>query len=551
MSDVSLTAATNDVLVVGAGPVGLALTNDLIRRGIGCRLIDSAPHATQKTKAVGVMPRTLELLAKMGVAKPAIERGLKAAIFCPYSDGKRLTRIDFGEHLLDSPYPYVLMLPQHQTEELLTEHLHRQGGAIEWRTELISLTQDEQGVEALLRHADGREERVRTAFLVGCDGAHSTVRHLLGLPFSGEAFEQSFAVGNVRLDWDLPYDEIFAFVHRGSFIAYFPMVHRRCRVVIAYELDKAPTGDVTLEEIQSMIDTCGPLGARASDPADLTRFHVNQRRAEHYRRGRIFLAGDAAHIHSPIGAQGMNTGMQDAFNLAWKLALMVKGQASAQLLHSYEAEREQVGEALLHGTGRATRLVLTHHPLLVALRNRLAPLYFSAAPGALHRLAEALSEISIAYPHSPIVRDVRDNKGALQAGDRAPDGLVRTSEEAELLSLFELVNSPRSILLVFTGQQEATTVEQQWREIEALLAEGYEQIIEAYLITKQAVARSKQEAGRILQDVTGELHQRYGTEHGGLLLVRPDGYIGFWGPFGATEALRTYVQELFVSGKDD
>ncbi len=547
----SLTHTTTDILIVGAGPVGLALTNDLARRGIDCRLIDSAPSATQKTKAVGVMPRTLELLAKMEVAKPAIQRGLKAAIFCPYSDGKRLTRIDFGEHLLDSPYPYVLMLPQHETEQVLTEHLQSQGRTIEWKTELINATQDEQGVQAELRLASGQDERVQARFLVGCDGAHSTVRHLLGLQFVGESFEQSFAVGNVRLNWELPYDEIFAFVHRGSFIAYFPMVNRRCRVVIAYELNKAPTGDVTLEEIQHMIDICGPVGARASDPADLTRFHVNQRRAEHYRVSRIFLAGDAAHIHSPIGAQGMNTGIQDALNLAWKLALMVKDQASPLLLESYEVEREQVGEALLRGTGRATRMVLTHNPLLVALRNALAPLYFSSLPGTLHRLAEALSEISIAYPHSPIVRDERDKKGTLQAGDRAPNGLVRTREGSEPLPIFEILKSPQSLLLIFTGQQEASTVEQQWREIEALLTEGYEQMIEAYLITKQAGAGTEQEANRILQDVTGELHQRYEAEQGGLLLVRPDGYIGFWGPFGATEALHTYVQELFVLGEDD
>ncbi|HZR43599.1 MAG TPA: FAD-dependent monooxygenase [Ktedonobacteraceae bacterium] len=543
----SLTDTNTNVLVVGAGPVGLALANELVRHGIDCRLIDSAPHATQKTKAVGVMPRTQELFAKMGVVQQAIELGLKAAIFCPYSDGKRLTRIDFREHLLDSPYPYVLMLPQHQTEQVLTEHLQSQGGAIEWQTELINVAQDEQGVQAQIRHADGREEHVQAHYLVGCDGAHSTVRHLLGLNFAGSSFEQSFAVGNVHLDWELPYDEIFAFVHGGSFIAYFPMVNRRCRVVIAYELDKAPPGDVTLEEIQHMIDVCGPVGARASDPADLTRFHVNQRKAEHYARGRIFLAGDAAHIHSPIGAQGMNTGIQDAFNLAWKLALVVKEQASPRLLESYEAEREEVGEALLRGTGRATRIVLTHNPLLVALRNALAPLFFSSLPGTLQRLAQALSEISIAYPHSPIVRDVRDKKGAMQAGDRAPDGQVRTSEGSEPFSIFEILKSPRLILLVFTGQQETTAVDQQWREIDALLTEDYEQTIEAYLITKQGVAGSEQGASRILQDLTGELHQRYETEQGGLLLIRPDGYIGFWGPFGATQVLQAYVQELFVS----
>lgn len=542
MSDLPLTDATNAVLIVGAGPVGLTLANELFRHGVRCRLIDSAPHATQKTKALGIQPRTQELLAKMGVIQTATERGLKSPGFSPYSDGKRLTRIDFGKHLLDSPYPYVLMLPQHETEQLLTEHLLSQGGAIEWQTELISIAQDEQGVDAVLRRPDGQEEHVRVGWLVGCDGAHSAVRHLLDFSFAGTTFEQSFAVGNVQMHWDLPYDEILAFVHRGSFIAYFPMADGRHRVVIAYELDKAPVGDVTLEEIQQVIDVCGPAGARAEAPADLGRFHVNQRRAEHYARGRIFLAGDAAHIHSPIGAQGMNTGMQDAFNLAWKLALVAKGQARQRLLESYKVEREQVGEALLKGTERATRMVLTHNPLLVALRNQFAPLFFSSLPGAMHRLAEALSEISIAYPHSPLSRDQRGKKGTLQAGDRAPNEFVGT----ESPSLFETLTSPRSILLVFPGAQATSVVERQWNEIEKLLAEGYAPMIEAHLVQKQKSSETEQNNGPTLFDDAGKLHRRYDVEQGGLMLIRPDGYIGFWGQFGATEALRAYVQELFI-----
>jgi len=322
-------------LIVGAGPVGLALANDLRRRGISFRIIDSAEHPVQQAKALGIQARTLELFAKMGVARTAIERGLTTSLLSIYSEGKRLIRIDFGKHLLGSPYPYVLQLPQDETEHVLTEHLQSQGGAIEWQKELISVTQDEQGVEAVLRHAAGPEERVRVGFLVGCDGAHSTVRHLLGSQFAGTTFEQSFAVGNVRLAWDLSYEEMFAFLHQGNFIGYFPMADGRHRVVIAYEPDKTPTGEVTLEEIRAAIETCGPAGARASEPAELTRFHINQRRVEHYRVSRIFLAGDAAHIHSPIGGQGMNTGIQDALNLGWKLALTVKGQAWARLLESY------------------------------------------------------------------------------------------------------------------------------------------------------------------------------------------------------------------------
>jgi hypothetical protein len=385
-------------------------------------------------------------------------------------------------------------------------------------------------------------------FLVGCDGAHSTVRHLLGLNFAGTTFEQSFAVGNVRLTWDLSPDEIFAFLHQGNFIGYFPMADGRHRVVIAYEPDKSPTGEVTLEEIQQVINTCGPAGARASEPADLARFHINQRRTEHYRASRVFLAGDAAHIHSPIGAQGMNTGMQDALNLAWKLALTVKGQASARLLESYESEREQVGEALLRTTDLTTRLALTRNPLLLALRDALTPIVFSALPASAHRLAESLAELNIAYPHSPITVDQRDKKGALRAGDRAPNALVRTGEGTEPQALFEVFNSERSILLVLIAQQEAAAVERHWGEIVALLSAGYQEMIEAYLVTGKAISGSDQEARQILHDFTGELHRRYEAEQGGLVLIRPDGYIGFWGPFGATEPLRSYVEALFVPG---
>ncbi|GLV61086.1 oxygenase [Dictyobacter sp. S3.2.2.5] len=546
MSDGSLTAATPDVLIVGAGPVGLALANDLLRRGIRCHIIDKAEHAEQKTKAMTIHVRTLELFAKMGVAHTAIERGLTAAHMNIYSGGKRLIQIDLRTYLLGrTPYPYILLLPQNETEQLLTEHLQCLGGAIAWQEELVGLTQDEEGVETMLRHPDGTVERVRVGFVVGCDGAHSTVRHVLGLQFVGASFERSLAVGNVRMTWDLSSEEIFAFVHQGTFIAYFPIADGRHRVVIAYALGKAPTGDVTLEEIQQVIDASGPAGARASEPVDLARFHVNQRRTERYRASRIFLAGDAAHIHSPVGGQGMNTGIQDALNLSWKLALMVQGQASERLLESYGTEREHVGAALLRGTSLSTRLALMHNSLGVALRDALAPILTSLPPAA-RRLAESMAEINITYRESPITADNRDKKGALRAGDRAPNALVRMCEGAEPRSLFELFNSERSILLLLASQQEAAAVERQWGEIAALLSGGYHEMIEAYLVTRMATPGLKQEGGQILQDATGELHQRYEAEQGGVVLVRPDGYIGFWGPFGATEALRSYIQALFV-----
>jgi 2-polyprenyl-6-methoxyphenol hydroxylase-like FAD-dependent oxidoreductase len=414
---------------------------------------------------------------------------------------------------------------------------------------LIDLTHDERGVEAELRHSDGQVERAQAGWLVGCDGAHSSVRHLLGLQFAGSTLEQSFAsfaVGNLRLDWDLANDEVYAFLHEGNFIGYFPMASGRHRVVIAYAPDKAPTGDVTLEEVQQAIDACGPPGARGVDPTELTRFHINQRRTEHYRVSRVFLAGDAAHIHSPIGAQGMNTGIQDALNLSWKLALAVKGHASARLLESYAAEREQVGDRLLRTTDLTTHLALTRNPLVAALRDALTPVLFASLPIAARRLSQSLAEMNVSYPDSAVSVDRRDHKGVLRAGDRAPDGVVRRHGSAEPQTLFAVLNpSQHSVLLVFTGDREAGAIERQWRNVVTLLSDGYQEVIEAHQVTLNASSGSLQQ---LLHDETGELHKRYAAQQGGMVLIRPDGYIGLFAPFGGTEPLRSYLEGVFVPG---
>jgi 2-polyprenyl-6-methoxyphenol hydroxylase-like FAD-dependent oxidoreductase len=547
VAETSVTAAAVDVLIVGAGPVGLALAGDLRRRGIRCRLIDSAERAVQQTKAVGIQARTLEMLARLGVAQTAIERGLHTSLFSIYSSGKRLIGIDFREHLRGTPYPYVLLLPQNETEQVLTDYVQSLGTSIEWQTELTALTQDEHGVDAVLRHPGEQEEHFRVGWVVGCDGAHSSTRHLLGLQFVGSTMEQSFAtfaVGNIRLEWDLSYEEVFAFLHEGNFIGYFPLANGRHRVVIAYDPHRGPTGDVTLQEIQAAIDTCGPAGAHASEPVDLTRFHINQRRTEHYRSSRVFLAGDAAHIHSPIGAQGMNTGIQDAFNLAWKLALTVNGRGSATLLGSYETEREQVGEALLRATDLTTRLALTRNPILAALRDALTPVVFASLPMAARRLAQSLGEMNVAYAGSPLSVDVRDRKPAPHAGDRAPDGIVRTSEGSS--SLFDLFNRQCSVMLVFTGDQDSAAFGKQWQEIDGLISAGYAGVLEACVVDKRAISRSADVAPGILWDETGEVHERYAADaHGELVLIRADGYIGFRGPSSATAALGSYLRLLF------
>ncbi len=546
MSDVHL---SSNVLIVGAGPTGLTLAHELLRQGVQVRLIDKAPTASQNTKALGVWPRTLELFARTGtgIVEEMLEQGVKTPSFTVWSGGECLVHLDFA-HQLDGAYPFALMIPQTETEALLTRHVELLGGTIERGTELISLTQRKEGVEVILRHADGQEEAVRTDWLIGCDGAHSTVRSLTGVPFVGKTFEQSFVAGNVRMQWDFPPDEAHAFLHHGNTIAFFPMPDAfRYRVVVTYQPGEMPQGEVTLEEIQHDISAYGcPAGARASEPVWLDRFLVDQRKVERYVSGRVILAGDAAHLHTFVGAQGMNTGSQDAFNLAWKLALVVKGQAKVQLLESYGQERGHVSKGLLAATGLAARLATLHQPLLTGVRNFLAP-RLTALPLAQQRLINALAELSISYRHSSMVQDDH-GKGArgrarLHAGDRAPDGKVWTDQWEATHQLFEFLSGTCHTLLVFSQQQREADA----KALDRALAE-FQERVESYQII-QGTSRSSEQEGtsKKLYDPDGSLAHCYGLANGGLVLIRPDGYIGFRSRSIRGEHLHRYLQNLFLT----
>src|SRR5215471_9855479 len=359
-----------DVLVVGAGPVGLTLASELTRHGVSCRIIDKAKLAAPWSRAAGIQARTLELLEKMGLVDAFVTRGNKAQGLGVWSGERQLAHFEFPQ-LIDSPYPYALLIPQHLTEAILAEHLTRQQGmALERGVALISLTQQEHGVEVLLRRSDGSETSVRTRWLVGCDGAHSTVRHLLGMEFCGTTFEQHFALGDMQVDWQGPDDQIAGFAGRGSMIVFFPLGGGRFRVMATYHPQPGTAAEeVTLGYVEQAMQACGLHGVSLSQPVGLEGFQIQQRKVKQYVQGRILLAGDAAHIHSPLGAQGMNTGMQDAFNLAWKLALVASHRAREALVAGAHAECDAVGWAALQGPPPGCRLSRRRADLLFTLRS--------------------------------------------------------------------------------------------------------------------------------------------------------------------------------------
>lgn len=394
---------TQPILVVGAGPVGLTLTSELARYGIPVRVIDKAAARTDKSKALILWSRTLELLDRGGAdgAAPFVAAGFRAEAINLVAGARPIGRVGMGD--IPSPYPYGLMLPQADTERLLDERLASQGIPVERRVELVSFTRHDGGVEAVLRHADGQEETVSAPWLVGCDGAHSAVRHGLSAPFAGETLNSDWMLADVHMrDYPFPDSEAAVYWHRDGVFIVFPISPGRYRLLA----DLPPSGaehppTPTLEQVQAVMDRRGPGSMVAFDPIWLAGFRINGRKVSSYRWGRVFLAGDAAHIHSPAGGQGMNTGMQDAINLAWKLALVVRGACREKLLDSYSPERSAVGDEVLKAAGRLTAVGTLKNPVAQGLRNLVGRLMLGL-PRVTHAMADTMSEVTIGYPHSPL-----------------------------------------------------------------------------------------------------------------------------------------------------
>jgi 2-polyprenyl-6-methoxyphenol hydroxylase-like FAD-dependent oxidoreductase len=391
------------VLIVGAGPVGLTLACELTRYRIPVRIVDKAAQRTDKSKAIVIWSRTLELLDRgdRGSA-PFVEAGFKV-------DGVNIVAADghvVGHVRMDSvasPYPYALMLPQSDTERLLEERLLRLGVSVERSTEATALTIRADGVEATLRRADGREETVQADWLAGCDGAHSIVRHTLAAPFSGETMNSDWILADVHMrGYPFPDTEVAIYWARDGVLPIFPISPGRYRVIA----NIPPTGgdhprDPTLEELQTIVEQRGPKGASLFDPVWLSGFRINSRKVASYRSGRAFLSGDAAHVHSPAGGEGMNTGMQDSFNLAWKLALAINGTCGEALLDTYSPERSGVGDEVLKNTSRLTAIGTLRNPIAEELRNIVGRVAFGLAP-VQHAFADQMSQVSVGYPESPM-----------------------------------------------------------------------------------------------------------------------------------------------------
>jgi 2-polyprenyl-6-methoxyphenol hydroxylase-like FAD-dependent oxidoreductase len=376
--------AVTDVLVVGAGPTGLMLALQLARRGVRPLVVDKGDGPSVATKALGVQARTLEIYARLGLAEAALERGTRADGANMWVAGRRAARVPLGDIGRDlSPFPFLLILGQDDNERLLGEALRRHGVEVAWSTELVALEREAdgaQGVTATLRGPDGTRRAVRAAWVAGCDGAHSAVRTLRGIGFPGAPYEHVFFVADTRSTGPMVPDELNVYLWRSGFHLFFPLHgddHWRIVGIVPEAL--RDRDDLAFEEVLPALhaELGDPLAVR--ECTWFSTYRIHHRRAARFRDGRCFLLGDAAHVHSPVGAQGMNTGLQDAYNLAWKLALVVSGRASDRLLDSYEAERIPVAKRLLDTTDRGFSLAVSDRWPTGWVRERIFPKLLSLA----------------------------------------------------------------------------------------------------------------------------------------------------------------------------
>jgi 2-polyprenyl-6-methoxyphenol hydroxylase-like FAD-dependent oxidoreductase len=498
-----------DVLIVGAGPTGLMLATQLGRRGIRAIIIDQHSGPAQQTRAMAVHARTLEIYQKLGIADRAIELGMPGTGANFWSRGRKQARIplaDMGKDL--SRFPYVLMLGQDDNERLLGDHLRRLGVDIRWNTELVALRQEPMHVTATIKEANGLTNEIVATYVAGCDGGRSAVREMNGIGFPGEPYEHVFFVADTEATGSMVPDELNVDLWKDGFHLYFPMKGRdRWRVIGILPPELRDRDHLTFDDVLPALSQETGTALTFKSCSWFSTYRIHHRSAERFRDRRCFLLGDAAHVHSPMGGQGMNTGLQDAYNLAWKLALVLSNQAGANLLDTYAAERMPVAHRLLATTDRAFRLVVSKSWLAGVFRTRIMTTLVALAMKRARVRAAAfrtLSQIGITYPQSALSQRLGGSAGrGPQPGDRFPWMQLRFRANGPREDLFDRLDDTTFNLLAI-GQQ-----------VPPLASLGLGDLLRVHEVPADA------ENARTLQDAAIQAPAFY--------LLRPDGHIGLAG----------------------
>ncbi|KAL0938037.1 monooxygenase FAD-binding protein [Colletotrichum truncatum] len=527
--------STTDVLIIGAGPTGLTLALELCVQKIPFRLVDKLDAPSDKSRALVMQCRSQELLNRHPtVAQQLLERGVKGPGVNIYCNQKKLVTGTFDDlGFDDTRFPLPLWIPQGDTESALTRQLEDYGAKVERGVSAQDIKQDADSTTVTLVRGDEREV-LKAKYIVGCDGAHSIVRKSTNLTFEGAQYPQEYILADVKLEG--PYDKERVSMYLGSRImVFFPLKNGVIRVVGERSKSSKFTGDPCVQEVQEFIEEMAAGTWEVSDPLWLAHFRWNCRGVNHYRDGRLFVAGDAAHIHSPAGGQGMNTGIQDAINLGWKLAAVLRGDNDDSLLDSYDEERHPVGTHLLYGTDRIFNMVASQNFIFTTIRNALMPWvapYVWGDKARRLRMFTFISQMGIKYRRSPIVHTATGFEGPVKGGWRAPDGELLDQRGEKGKWLLGLTSNAKHTIVLFSGilggEEEVKQMEEKIRA-----DARYKELEIVKVFGGQTFATGG------FRDKDGVLHKRYGFEkEAGLAVVRPDGYVSF---IGSAESVEEFL----------
>ena len=459
-----------DVLIVGAGPTGLMLANQLTRRGARAWIIDRHAGPARETRALGVQARTLEIYERLGIVDRAIELGKPASGANMWAQGRWMAHVPLSDAGYGTtPYPYILILGQDDNERIMGEKLHALGMQVQWNTELIGLEQQADRVAVTLKQPDGSRRTITAAWVAGCDGARSSVRELNGITFEGAPYEHVFFVADTEVTGSMVPDQVNVYLWRKGFHLFFPMRGKdHWRLVGILPESLRGRKDVDFDAVVPSLRAEAGAGLTFKKCSWFSTYRIHHRRAVRFRDRRCFLLGDAAHIHSPVGAQGMNTGLQDAYNLAWKLALVTQGRADPALLDSYEAERLPVARRLLETTDRGFRLVVSDSWLAGVFRTQILARIAAFAmrrKRIQHFAFGTISQTGIRYRSSPLSQTADSfAEDAPRAGDRFPWAMLKLEADGTVEDLFKKLDDTRFNLLVI-GQSSPTPEELGLRDL--------------------------------------------------------------------------------------
>jgi 2-polyprenyl-6-methoxyphenol hydroxylase-like FAD-dependent oxidoreductase len=511
------------ILIVGAGPTGLTLAIELARRDIPFHIIERRTAPLPWNRAIFIKARSLEVFAHMGLAETFINAGAIVREIALFAEEKIIASYSLNH--LDSPFPFILSLPEEETERILTKKLTELGHAIERGIEFVSLTQTEHAATATLRDADGTERELEASWIVGTDGLHSPVRHAVHDEFDGHDYPQKLAVVDSRIaNWSHP-RELTCVQFLAPAVSPFPLGEDQWRIYCRVQTDEA----AIIPDIASRIDTMSP-GATLYDTDEPQIFRAHSKVARKYRVGRVLVAGDAAHVSNPLEGHGMNAGIQDAFNLGWKLALHWKGCAPDALIDSYEAERRPVAQAIV-ASGDESEERITNPRGGKALEELAA---FLATEDGREFAAIGESETEFAYVDSPIVSEPGPAPTGTQIGCRLGDVTTLTGPDGPT-SLYQLLTSPDHTALILIGDADQPALDDALTLLQSACHQ-YEPHLQGYVVTRSAIKPSP----HTLADPKGALHKRLGAHQPTLCIIRPDGHLGFRNSPPSLDTLHTH-----------